>query len=70
MAASTPRSASRRSSAAPSPRPSASPEEIARRAYEHFVARGREHGHDLDDWLTAERELTAQAAAATAADRR
>lgn len=32
-------------------------DEIARRAYERFVARGREHGHDLEDWLQAESEL-------------
>jgi hypothetical protein len=32
-------------------------EAIARRAYELFLARGAEHGHDLDDWLQAEREL-------------
>jgi len=32
-------------------------EAIARRAYELFLARGGEHGHDLDDWLQAEREL-------------
>jgi hypothetical protein len=32
-------------------------EAIERRAYELFLARGREHGHDLDDWLRAEREL-------------
>lgn len=31
--------------------------EIASRAYELFVERGRAHGHDLDDWLAAEREL-------------
>src|SRR5579864_3090343 len=31
--------------------------DIARRAYELFEKRGREHGHDLDDWLQAEREL-------------
>ena len=31
--------------------------EIARRAYAIFEARGRQHGHDLDDWLRAEREL-------------
>jgi hypothetical protein len=30
---------------------------IARRAYQRFEDRGREHGHDLDDWLEAEREL-------------
>ena len=32
-------------------------EAIARRAHELFLARGAEHGHDLDDWLQAEREL-------------
>jgi hypothetical protein len=31
--------------------------EIARRAYELYEERGGEHGHDLDDWLQAEREL-------------
>lgn len=33
-------------------------EDIERRAYERFVQRGREDGHDLDDWLEAERELS------------
>jgi hypothetical protein len=32
-------------------------EEIARRAYELFEQRRRENGHDVDDWLEAEREL-------------
>jgi DUF2934 family protein len=31
--------------------------DIARRAYDLFLARGRKHGHDLEDWLQAEREL-------------
>jgi hypothetical protein len=31
--------------------------EIALRAYERFCARGYEHGHDVEDWLTAEHEL-------------
>jgi len=31
--------------------------DIARNAYELYEKRGREHGHDLDDWLQAEREL-------------
>ena len=31
--------------------------DVARRAYELYEKRGREHGHDLDDWLQAEREL-------------
>jgi len=38
-------------------------EQIQRRAYELFVARGATHGWDLADWLTAERELTATSAA-------
>lgn len=37
----------------------ASMDEIVRRAYEIFEERGRIHGHDLDDWLQAERELLA-----------
>jgi hypothetical protein len=32
-------------------------EQIARRAFEFFDERGRLHGHDLDDWLRAEREI-------------
>jgi len=38
-------------------------EAIARRAYELFLERGGEHGHDVDDWLRAERELLAAAQA-------
>jgi Protein of unknown function (DUF2934) len=34
-------------------------DDVARRAYDLFLARGCEHGHDLDDWLQAERELRA-----------
>jgi hypothetical protein len=32
-------------------------DEIARRAYQLYEARGGAHGRDLDDWLQAEREL-------------
>jgi hypothetical protein len=32
-------------------------DDISRRAYARFEARGREDGHDLDDWLEAERDL-------------
>jgi HSP20 family molecular chaperone IbpA len=32
-------------------------ESIANRAYELFERRGGHHGHDLEDWLTAESEL-------------
>jgi hypothetical protein len=35
-----------------------SQEEIARRAYEIFVERGRPEGRDLDHWLEAESQLT------------
>jgi Protein of unknown function (DUF2934) len=31
--------------------------DIARRAFELYCDRGRKDGHDVDDWLTAEREL-------------
>ena len=37
--------------------------EIAQRAYELYMQRGREHGHDIiDDWLQAERELRGEVA--------
>ena len=31
--------------------------DVARRAYELYVARGREDGDDFEDWLQAEEEL-------------
>jgi Protein of unknown function (DUF2934) len=34
-------------------------EQISRGAYELYETRGREDGHDLDDWLRAEEEITA-----------
>ncbi len=33
-------------------------EEIQQRAYEIYLKRGKEPGHQLEDWLQAERELT------------
>ena len=33
-------------------------ENVARRAYELFQARGGEPGHELEHWLEAERELS------------
>ncbi len=36
-------------------------EEIRHRAHELYEERGREDGHDLDDWLRAEAELMATA---------
>ena len=31
--------------------------DVARRAYALYLARGGEHGHDLDDWLRGEQEM-------------
>lgn len=33
------------------------PELVRRRAYEMYVERGMENGHDVEDWLRAEEEL-------------
>ena len=33
-------------------------DEIRRLAYQLYEERGREDGHDVDDWLRAETELT------------
>jgi Protein of unknown function (DUF2934) len=38
---------------------------IARRAYEIYMGRGGADGHDLDDWLQAERELQGEPIRAT-----
>ena len=32
-------------------------QKIRSRAYERYLERGQEAGHDLDDWLQAEREI-------------
>ncbi len=32
-------------------------QQIAKRAYELYAARGYQQGHDLDDWLDAEQEI-------------
>lgn len=37
----------------------ANEQEIRRRAYEIYLERGAQPGHELEDWLQAERELTA-----------
>lgn len=36
-------------------------EEIARRAFELYLARGGEHGHHEEDWARAEQELATRA---------
>ena len=33
-------------------------EQIRRRAHELYEERGREDGHDMEDWLRAEAEIT------------
>ena len=38
-------------------------EAVQRRAYELYEQRGREDGHDWDDWIAAERELRGSAVA-------
>ena len=42
-------------------------EQIRQRAFELFESRGREDGHELDDWLRAEEEVTQQRTRTTAA---
>jgi Protein of unknown function (DUF2934) len=42
-------------------------EQIRRRAFEIYEQRGREDGHDLEDWLQAESEILQQRAKAVAA---
>jgi hypothetical protein len=40
-----------------------SDKQIQLRAYELYEQRGREHGHDVEDWLEAETEVSLQQAA-------
>jgi len=42
-------------------------EQIRRRAHELYEQRGRDDGHELDDWLQAESEVTQQKAKTVAA---
>ena len=42
-------------------------QQIRCRAYEIFEQRGREEGHDQDDWLQAESEIVHQGVKAVAA---
>ena len=41
-------------------------EQIRRRAYELYEARGREEGRDSEDWLRAEAEITGNSSKAAA----
>jgi hypothetical protein len=42
-------------------------EQVRRRAYELYEQRGREDGHELDDWLQAESEVVQRRARTVAA---
>lgn len=42
------------------PAPDVTDDVVRGRAYEIFEGRGAQHGHDIDDWLQAERELRLQ----------
>lgn len=42
------------------------PKKIEHRAYELYLDRGCDHGHDCEDWLQAERELKTPAQAGPA----
>jgi hypothetical protein len=42
-------------------------EQIRARAYELFELRGRDEGHELEDWLQAEAEVLQKTAKTTAA---
>ncbi len=41
-------------------KPASSREEIARRAYEIWLSKGCPHGHDVEHWLEAERQIRQQ----------
>ena len=47
--------------------PSLSEDEIRRRAFELFEERGGREGHELEDWLRAEREFRRASKSAAAA---
>jgi len=42
-------------------------EAVRTRAYELYVERGMEHGHDVEDWLRAEEELASGSKSSAAA---
>ena len=51
------RTASRPPTAPPSGPAQVTEDDIARRAYDRYLARGCEDGHDLEDWFYAEQEV-------------
>lgn len=66
MRANKPKKGKARTLPIPPPPVSNLEQKIRERAYELYETRGREHGHDLDDWLTAESELNARRTRASA----
>lgn len=40
--------------------PARNRQRIAKKAYELYLERGKVHGHDVDDWLEAERIIAAE----------
>lgn len=48
----------------PAQAPTGNGRDIARRAYELYLARGCDPGHDVEDWLQAEQELQKTVASA------
>lgn len=59
-APSTPRSPSKKATRSTrATRTRVSPEAVAEKAYERYAERGYVHGHDMEDWFVAERELSA-----------
>ncbi len=44
----------------PAPRNDTLRQRIAEKAYGIYLERGQQHGHDLDDWLEAERVTLAE----------
>ena len=57
----TPESNREPSEAAPPPRPDSREEAIRRAAYDAYLRRGGEAGHETEDWLEAEAEVDRQA---------
>jgi hypothetical protein len=39
---------------------SISPAEVESRAYHHYLNQGSQHGHDVDHWLAAEKQLLSE----------
>jgi len=52
----------RRATKSRPPNPVVAHEEIAGRAYQHYLERGSHDGYDIADWLTAEQELVRERA--------